>query len=165
MNPDRQLLLYMYRTVTRYPGRIRLVRLLVRGGAPFFYVWYGAVVLAALLNRRDALAFVLAAPAGTFLAVSLLRRLSFRPRPFAATGIDPLVPHREDSSLPSRHAASAWAIALVSSVLGPAFFLPALTAALITSGVRVASGLHYPSDILAGLGLALLCTLVALSLL
>jgi len=165
MNPDRQILLYLYKYVTRTPGRIRLVRFLIRGGAPFFYFWYGAVLLAVLLFRKESLAFVVAAPAGTFLAVSLLRKLFMRPRPFSATGLTPLVAHREDSSLPSRHAASAWAITLVSVVLGPMFFLPALAAALITSLVRVASGLHYPSDVLAGLLLALLCTLAALPLL
>ena len=75
-----------------------------------------------------------------------------RPRPYTALGFTPLFPKdKTGQSMPSRHCFSAAAIA------GTAWYvLPPLGAVLAVLGVliaisRVVTGVHYISDVLAGL--------------
>ena len=83
---------------------------------------------------------------------TLVRKLIDRPRPYTALGFTPLFPKdKTGQSMPSRHCFSAAAIA------GTAWYvLPPLGAVLAVLGVliaisRVVTGVHYISDVLAGL--------------
>ena len=86
------------------------------------------------------------------LVYLLVRKLIDRPRPYTALGFTPLFPKdKTGQSMPSRHCFSAAAIA------GTAWYvLPPLGAVLAVLGVliaisRVVTGVHYISDVLAGL--------------
>jgi undecaprenyl-diphosphatase len=80
-----------------------------------------------------------------------------RPRPYTAGRVRQLVERRPGPSFPSRHVASAFALAVpawrADRRLGGAML--ALAALLGLS--RVYSGLHYPSDVLAGAAIGLGC--------
>lgn len=97
-------------------------------------------------------ASALGSAAVALLANQVVSHLWERPRPFtahaAATHL--LAPASVDPSFPSDHAAAAFAIAF--AVL--AFSLPVgralLAGATLIALTRVALGLHYPSDVLAG---------------
>jgi membrane-associated phospholipid phosphatase len=52
--------------------------------------------------------------------------------------------------LPSSHAAVAFAGSITLALLYPRLALPALAVAIGCGFTRVASGAHYPSDVLAG---------------
>lgn len=87
------------------------------------------------------------------LANQVVAQLWDRPRPFAA---HPAMTHllaapSPDPSFPSDHAAAAFAIAFAflffSRRAGAVFLLLASVVALS----RIALGLHYPSDVLAGM--------------
>ena len=75
-----------------------------------------------------------------------------RPRPYAAHphGIIPLMPASTDPSFPSDHASAAFGIAvgilLVHRRAGYVF----LTTAVLIAVSRVATGMHYPTDVMAG---------------
>ncbi len=92
-------------------------------------------------------------PALCFVFVTALRWLIKRPRPYenGGAGIDPLVPKRAGgTSMPSRHVASAFVIAMV--VL-PEYLIAGialLAAALLLAALRFLRGVHYPSDLLVG---------------
>jgi undecaprenyl-diphosphatase len=80
-----------------------------------------------------------------------------RPRPFELGGVQELIFHRPTYSFPSDHAAALFAIAFSfwfsgNKKLGVIF----LVMAIVISTFRVATGLHYPSDIAGGAVLGLL---------
>jgi undecaprenyl-diphosphatase len=101
--------------------------------------------------RRAAVAAALSA--GVALAIgSLISGLVDRARPFVA---DPgqvhlFVSHGSDPSFPSDHATASFAIAVAILVRNRTWGLVALVAATVLSVGRVAVGVHYPSDVLAG---------------
>lgn len=93
-----------------------------------------------------------------FIVTPVIRYLLPNPRPFVAEGFTPLIPHEMSSSFPSGHAVFFFALAATTwfyhRPLG--YILGGL--ALLVSLARVAAGLHWPSDIVAG---AIIGTLVA----
>ena len=106
----------------------------------------------------------LAAAGVALLANQAIAHLWERPRPYTShAGLTHVLAARTtDPSFPSDHAAAAFAIAfavLVFSRRGGALFLVAATLIGLS---RIALGMHYPTDVLAGmlvgLGSALLVT-------
>lgn len=112
--------------------------------------------------RRAAVAAALSA--GLALAIgSVVSGLVDRARPFVA---DPgqvhlFVSHSSDPSFPSDHATASFAIAVAILLRKRSWGLAALAAACVLAVGRVAVGVHYPSDVLAG---AALGSAVALAL-
>jgi undecaprenyl-diphosphatase len=95
----------------------------------------------------------LAAAAVALLSNQVISHLWERPRPFAAHrgSTHLLSAPSPDPSFPSDHAAAAFAIAfavLAFSRRAGVFFLAAATLIGLS---RIALGLHYPSDVLAGI--------------
>ena len=92
-------------------------------------------------------------PAVTFLLVSLLRRALNRPRPYDRLGYTPFLPAEpgKGKSFPSRHTASAAAIACAFGFLSPAAGAAAGLLALAIGASRVIGGAHYLGDVLGGL--------------
>ena len=101
--------------------------------------------------RRAAVAAVLSA--GLALAVAkIISEVVDRARPFVA---DPgrlhlFSAHSADAGFPSDHATAAFAIATAIFLRKRSWGVFALLAATVLSVGRVAIGVHYPSDVLAG---------------
>jgi undecaprenyl-diphosphatase len=112
--------------------------------------------------RRAAAAAALSA--GVALAVgSVISQLVDRARPFVADpgGVHLFVSHGTDPGFPSDHATASFAIAVAILLRKRSWGLAALAAATVLAVGRVAVGVHYPSDVLAG---AVLGSAVALGL-
>ncbi|HUG56113.1 MAG TPA: phosphatase PAP2 family protein [Candidatus Limnocylindrales bacterium] len=97
------------------------------------------------------------------VAAESLKLVFRRPRPFDAIVSAPeiLVPRPDTFSFPSGDAAFAFGAAVALGTVLPRLRIPAL---LIASGIavaRVAVGVHYPSDALAGSAIGVACGLVA----
>lgn len=99
---------------------------------------------------------VLASVALAALITRVLKRLFDMPRPFMLELGTQWLPHGASASFPSAHATGAMAFAIsacLASLHGP-WRWPVrallLGAALLVSWSRVALGLHFPSDVLAG---------------
>ncbi len=94
-------------------------------------------------------------PLTCFVLVSLLRTLINRTRPYDFFHLPPVGSYLpgKGKSMPSRHAASATAIALavLSVVPNPAFRIFCILLCLLICSLRVFSGFHYPSDVIAGM--------------
>jgi undecaprenyl-diphosphatase len=104
--------------------------------------------------RRACLAAVLSAGLG--LAVGkVISELVDRARPFVADphGVHLFSGHAADPGFPSDHATAAFAIAVAILLRKRAWGIFALVAATVLSIGRVALGVHYPSDVLAGAAL------------
>lgn len=95
----------------------------------------------------------LTAAATAMLANQAIAHLWSRPRPFAAHGslTHLLATPSPDPSFPSDHAAAAFAIAFAVLAFSRWAGVGFLVGATLIAMSRIALGLHYPSDVLAGL--------------
>ncbi len=103
-------------------------------------------------------------PAACFAVVTALRPLLGKQRPYDRYGAPPVGAYNpgKGKSMPSRHTASAAAIACAVVYIFPrpaVVVCMALLCALI-GGLRVLSGQHDLSDVLAALALSLVLSLV-----
>lgn len=104
--------------------------------------------------RRASLAAVLSAGLG--LAVGkVISELVDRARPFVADphGVHLFASHAADPGFPSDHATAAFSIAVAILLRKRGWGIAALVLATVLSVGRVALGVHYPSDVVAGAAL------------
>ena len=98
-------------------------------------------------------------PLLALLTVSVMRIAMARPRPYtdAGAGIIPIVEKKKarENSFPSRHLACATVIAMTFLHFYPIGGIALLGASVLLGYIRFATGLHYPSDLLAGMGLGI----------
>lgn len=129
-------------------------------------IWLEAAGVVAfwLVDRRRRLLAIVAALVSAGLAWYVNQGIGlvwFRPRPFAdLPGVHELIAKSAlDKSFPSDHAATAFALAfavlLVNRRWGTVFLA---AAALICLG-RLYVGVHYPTDVLAGAAVGIVCAL------
>ncbi len=131
-------------------------------------VW---IVLAPLVARRAGVAVVPAvlATAASVWAADLValgvKALVQRPRPFETIpGVEALIGATVGTSFPSGHAATSAAGALVlAAILRRAAPVVAVLA-LAIAGSRVYAGVHYPTDILAGVAVGCAAGAAAIAL-
>lgn len=146
-----------YRTVIGWfnarPAAKKALRAVSTGAAAAVYLLYlGLLAWLAWHAMWAPLGVTAVVPAAAFVVGTALRAAINRPRPYTKYGFVPLFPKdKTGQSMPSRHCFSAAAIA------GTAWYvLPPLGAVLVVLGVliaisRVVTGVHYISDVLAGL--------------
>lgn len=91
----------------------------------------------------------------------LFRFFYFRPRPFAALSFTPLIDKLSSAAFPSGHAAFFFALAGVlffeNKRLGIWFFV----ASVLMGIARVAAGVHWPTDIIAGFLVGILSAIIS----
>jgi undecaprenyl-diphosphatase len=90
--------------------------------------------------------------------VQLIKRTAVRPRPGSA---GPFVP--DAFSFPSGHACAAAAVAVAYAAHLPSFAVGAMAIAMVVGYSRVALGVHYPGDVVAGQGIAILTGLAVIT--
>jgi membrane-associated phospholipid phosphatase len=129
------------------------------------FILVGALAILALkpgsvLGRR----YVFGAALASLLALGIgqvLSQLWDRPRPFVGDpGTVPLIAHSADSSFPSDHAIVVAAVATSLFMWNRRLGLAALCLAALICIARVAAGVHYPADVLAGALLGAACALI-----
>ena len=108
----------------------------------------------ALGGRRRSAVRMLVAVTVVYVASEVLGALWPRQRPFTRLSqVEALVPHTGERSFPSRHVASGLAMAAIGATAHPRSGLAMAAVAWLLGASRVAAGLHYPSDVLAGAAL------------
>jgi len=133
------------------------------------FVWIALAPLVASLAKRNALlatVFTATCVWSADLIALGLKAATGRPRPFETIPqADPLVGATVGQSLPSGHAATSFAGAVVLSYLLPrsAPYLFLLATAIAFSRIYV--GVHYPSDVVAGAALGAAVGLAGIALL
>jgi len=111
--------------------------------------------------RRMAVAAGLSA--GLALAVGkVISEVVDRARPFVQEphGVHLFTSHSADPGFPSDHATGAFAVAMAIWLRDRRWGTPALIAAALLSVGRVAIGVHFPSDVLAGAALGIAAALL-----
>jgi undecaprenyl-diphosphatase len=118
-------------------------------------LWIATSAAVALFDGqrgRRAAVRCLATVGATSVLADLIAKLVFpRPRP-DATSLPPERAARRptSSSFPSGHAASAFAFATAFTQVYPLLGLPVSALAAAVSYARIHTGVHYPSDVVAG---------------
>ncbi|RPI02472.1 MAG: phosphatase PAP2 family protein [Calditrichaeota bacterium] len=137
---------------------------LSRLGDGYFYMLVGILLL--LFDFQLALKIV---PAGVIAfafeltAYRILKTKTKRNRPFARIpGISYLMPPPDTFSFPSGHTAAAFVMATLFGTMIPHLFIPLAIPALLIGFSRIYNGLHFPSDVLAGAGLGIICAKIGL---
>lgn len=110
---------------------------------------------------ESALAVIL----GRGIVVELIRFFYNRPRPFVVFQLDLLVGEVHSGSFPSGHAVFFFALACVFWFWNRRFGAWFFAASLLMGIARVASGVHWPTDIAGGIVVALIGALAARALL
>ena len=120
-------------------------------------LWVALILALALMpgDRGVRCALHVAAVALTGLLLYLLvKRRAGRPRPYRRLdGLQLCARPLDEFSFPSGHTLHAVAFAIVVPAYFPALGVLLLSFALLTGLVRVVLGLHYPSDVLAGIAI------------
>ncbi|CAB3390729.1 phosphatase PAP2 family protein [Kyrpidia spormannii] len=104
---------------------------------------------------RHALVVAVFAGILALLVNLVISHIWFRPRPFtvlAAGTFTELIPHAPDASFPSDHASGSFALASATWGKINRWVAAGLTAlAVLTMIARVYTGVHWPTDVLAGM--------------
>ncbi len=136
------------------------------GDGVFWYLLMGALVLWDGLAGLAASAHMAATGAAALLLYKGLKRWTRRRRPFAADGrIQAWVAPLDEFSFPSGHTLHAVSFTVVALAWYPWLALPLVPFTASVAVSRVVLGLHYPSDVLAALGLGSVLALASLWLL
>lgn len=94
------------------------------------------------------------------IVVVIIRFFCYQPRPFQLEQVSPLFNHSAGSGFPSLHTTFFFGLSAVillyNKKLGSVFFVASFLMALS----RIFCGLHWPSDILAGVALGILSALL-----
>lgn len=150
--------------VSRLPGGSNWLRLPTLACA----VVYLAMLLALMLAGDPRLIRALFVPAACFIICTVLRLLINRQRPYDRFGVEPVgsfVPGK-GKSMPSRHTASAVAIAIAIIYIIPSLALCVALSILssLVAVLRMLTGQHYPSDVAAAVLLSGVVSLIGYTL-
>lgn len=126
------------------------------------YVSYPSLLIFLYIKKEETLTEVFLIPAISFVLLSVGRYFINRKRPYEAFDVPPVIPKKtKGKSFPSRHVFSATIIAMTYFMMSPWAWLGIIlmVVALVEALVRVLSGVHYISDVIAGMAVGVLASL------
>ncbi|MBE5888966.1 MAG: phosphatase PAP2 family protein [Lachnospiraceae bacterium] len=127
------------------------------------YLAYPLLILYMFLMRDAYVARVIMVPLDSFIILSVFRYFVNRPRPYEKFELPPVIAKdTKGKSFPSRHVFSAMVIAMTFLLASPWSWLGVLfvVVAVLLAIVRVLSGVHFISDVVAGAGFAIVAAVV-----
>ena len=127
------------------------------------YLAYPLLILYMFWMRDAYVARVIMVPLDSFIILSVFRYFVNRPRPYEKFEVPPVIAKdTKGKSFPSRHVFSAMVIAMTFLLASPWSWLGVLfvVVAVLLAIVRVLSGVHFISDVVAGAGFAIVAAVV-----
>lgn len=130
---------------------MKFITYLANGGA----LWIGICVLLLILKKTRTTGLVCSCSlAATFLINNIiLKNIIARTRPYEVVeGLNRIIGAQSDYSFPSGHSGASFAVAVVMFMEMPKKYgVPALIMATLIALSRLYVGVHYPSDVIAGI--------------
>lgn len=128
-------------------------------GDPVVWVVLTAALLVIPKTRKMGTVFLFALLLNVILCNGILKPLAARPRPFTLREVTLLISPPKDWSFPSGHSAAAFAFSAAAILKKcPGRWVMTVIAALIAFS-RLYLYVHYPSDVICGLVLGVICGL------
>lgn len=163
-NADISILLYIQEHIRKewMNGFWRVITFLGEGG--WFWILLAIILLIGKKTRRAGAAAALALIIGTLIANVCLKNMVARVRPYDTySALIPLISKQKDWSFPSGHTCASFASAFVYIRLLPKKYgiLTMILACLIAFS-RLYLGVHYPTDVLAGIVIGWLASVIAI---
>ena len=146
-----------------HPGLARGLHMLNKLCTGTMYCAYPLLLLYMFLQKDTQLIRGILVPGISFVLLSVFRAKFNRPRPYEKFEIPPVIKKdTKGNSFPSRHVFSATMIAMTFLMISPWTWLGEvfLLVSMLLAVVRVVSGVHYISDVLAGIFVAVLSAVV-----
>lgn len=136
------------------------------GDAGWFWIVLSVILLCFKKTRSVGIAALLALLIGALITNVTLKNLIARIRPYEVVeGLSILVSKPHDYSFPSGHTCASFAAATVYyKMFSKKWGIPALILAALIAFSRLYVGVHYPTDVLAGLLIGVLAGWVAYKL-
>ena len=150
---DGQILLWIQEYL-RFPALTSVMKDITNlGNAGILWILITIVLLLDKKTRNVGYMSALALIGSLIVDNILLKNLVARPRPFAEIeALIPLIAKPTDFSFPSGHTTASFAVALVMvRMLPKKIGVPAVAVAALVAFSRLYLGVHYPTDVLAGL--------------
>lgn len=130
----------------------------------YFLILFATLILFKEKNRRrqiyafslTALSIILARG----IIAEIIRFFNYRSRPFLVLDVQPLIDHSQSGSFPSGHAAAFFALALAVFYFNRKWGCWIFVLSLFMGLARIFVGVHWPSDILAGVLIGLASVLI-----
>ena len=144
------------------PEMAKGLHIINRACMAIMYLCYPALLLYLFLNKDAALLMAFLIPALSFVVLSVGRYFINRKRPYEAFELPPVIEkNTEGKSFPSRHVFSAAIIAMTFLLMSPWPFVGVIlwVVTLMEAVVRVLSGVHYISDVVAGIVVGIVASL------
>lgn len=127
------------------------------------YLAYPVLLLYLFIVKDAGLLSCILVPGISFVLLSIFRAKVNRPRPYEQFEVPPVIKKdTKGNSFPSRHVFSATIIAMTFLLMSPWSWLGVvfLCVALALAVVRVVSGVHFISDVVAGIAVAVIAAYV-----
>ncbi len=149
-----QTILYWLQENIRSPFLTPIFIFITRlGNSAFIWLFTALVLLGVKKYRHSGVALLLSIIISSILVDEILKNIFCRTRPFyAMPGLTALIPKPGSYSFPSGHTTTAFAAAtVIASCLPKKFGILAYILAALIGFSRMYLGVHYPTDVLAGI--------------
>ena len=129
----------------------KLLRLCNKIVTNTYYIVYPLLLLYLFVIQSEKLLPTILIPLFSIVAITLLRKVLARPRPYEEYPIDQILEKEtQHNAMPSRQVFSASIIAMMCFSVSPILACILLVLAAIEGYIRVVGGVHYPRDVIVG---------------
>ena len=116
-----------------------------------YYIVYPLLLLYLFVKQSEKLLPTILIRLFSIVAITLLRKVLARPRPYEEYPIDQILEKEtQHNAMPSRHVFSATIIAMMCFTVSPILACILLVLAALEGYIRVIGGVHYPRDVIVG---------------
>ena len=131
------------------------------GDAGWFWIALTVILLIPKKTRKVGIASALALAIGVLFTNIALKNIVARTRPYEVVeGLTLLVGKAHDYSFPSGHSCASFASAFAIFKLAPKKYgIPAIVLASLIAFSRLYVGIHYPTDVIAGILIGIISAL------
>lgn len=150
-NIDARLYMRIYDLVQAHPSTHQLI-IFLNGYTPklMMLLFYGLMPILVIMHDIRVIPYAVF-PLIELVLVTKFRNKIDRPRPFDMLDVTPLENHSSGHSFPSLHCSSSFVITTALFYINPVLGIISLIISIIVAATRLLAGVHYTTDVLAGI--------------